>query len=499
MGVRLASPSRLHLRNGGLALATGVAVAAPAPGTPATSIALAEPLKDRHVFQRVGTSKAVPVTVNFTGSPSLIQARSIDEATGNPVTAWATIATSPSGTSCTGSITVPQGSWSKIQVTDGTTIVTGTKRFAVGARFATIGQSNMYFLGTSGTGIYPLSDKRTAAYIASAFKLLGNQKAGFAPGTPFGGAGGYGDGSTVESGTFQGDGLIRMANRLADQLGCVVLFLHYAVTGSSIEQWQTGGNCWEPFKTAALEIDGDFEQATWLQGENNTGTSMATYKVNLGNLLGNLWALTGRGASNFRLGVVGLGPAINYFGAEGNGGLVRKTQLEFVAENAANGVYYSSTAHDADLNGDNVHFTAFSHVRQGYRYAQGILVPGSVAGPKITGATRSGTTITVNVQHNRGTALLDGAGGNGSALLGWRVFDNGVQMAAPTTAIFGNAIRLTLASTPTGPVTLDYCMTNLPFGSTRNLASVVYDNDTVPGDTLGLPLQPCTVINVTGG
>ena len=105
--------------------------------------------------------------------------------------------------------------------------------------------------------------------------------------------------------------------------------------------------------------------------------------------------------------------------------------------------------------------------------------------------------MTVNVTQHGGSLLRDGAGGSGSSLLGFRVFDGGSPMTIISTAISGNTVILTLSATPSGVVTMDYAMENAPFGPTTSPASVCYDSQTIPRDSLGLPLQPKYLFTVS--
>ncbi len=154
--------------------------------------------------------------------------------------------------------------------------------------------------------------------------------------------------------------------------------------------------------------------------------------------------------------------------------------------------------------GDSVHRTPTSMGIEGKQLAKlmaaqdaGISKPG----PKITSATRSGLDVTGNIAHV-GT-LADGTGGTGAGLLGFRLFDSGIVGADKSAAftmsgIVGSTVLMVLGSEPLGTLTMDFGMANLPFGSsTPAAAAVLYDNDIVPGHTLGLALQPCAAITVS--
>ena len=483
--------------------------------TPATAITLTDVMADR-IYQRVGTSKTITVSGTYTGAGSKFEVRAVPDGTaiGSTGYAWTAFTAGISGGTFSTTLNVPQSSgWLNLQVRDyvnNSVYSVGTNKFGVGLLVATIGQSNMVGLAT-GVVYYPNSSnltRRTAGATATTWRRVGNYHAGFAPNTP---SSTYGTPQDTSANTTtgepysssgRGDGVVYMCNYLQATLGVLVGVLELARGGTSITTWAGSGSNWNNFITGANLVGGDFEAALWFQGENDAAAAMstATYQGYLDSLYAALLSQTGRSSSTFGFGVVGLGPANTYYVTEGNAARIRTAQLQFVAANS--NTYYASGAHDADLAGGDVHFIADSQGRMGKRYARGILaklglVANGIAGPYITGATKSGAVVTVNIAHVGGTSLADGAGGAGASLLGFRVYDDGSAATISSTSISGNTVVLTLSATPAGTVTMDYAMANAPYTNTRSLASVVYDNDTVTGDTLGLPLRPCATITVT--
>lgn len=363
---------------------------------------------------------------------------------------------------------------------------------------ALLGQSNMVNLSQS-TLNYPLADQQARRWTGSAWGYCGNVDLTntYPPDTL---SSTYG--ATYTSVAPHGDGLVYFVNRLRSSMATPVRTFEYASSGSNISQWQpvTGG-LYEAFKAASISAGTYCNAAIYYQGEDNanTGTSSASYQSSLLSILNGLKADTIK--PNFKMGVVCLGPGTTY-ATEGNMGIIRSAHLDFVAAHASDGAYLAACAHDMNLAGSNIHIDAASQARMGKRYAKGLLnqfgyLPYGAEGPKISSATRSGAVVTVNISQNGGTALADGAGGSGSALLGFRVYDAGSLCTISSTAISGNTVVLTLSATPAGSVTMDYAMANAPYGSTTAPASVVYDNDLVPGDTLGLPLQPHALMVVS--
>lgn len=361
---------------------------------------------------------------------------------------------------------------------------------------AMLGQSNMVNLSQAVVN-YPLADQQARRW-TGAWTYCGNVDLTntYPPGTPSSTYGG-----TRTNVSPNGDGLVYFVNRLRSTIGAPVKTFEYAASGSNISQWQpVTGSLYEAFKAAQIASGAYCNAAIYLQGESNAGTSSASYQASLLAILNGLRAETTK--SPFKFGVVCLGPGTTAWSTEGTLGVIRSAQLDFIAAQSENGAYFAASAHDANLAGNSIHFDAPSQARMGKRYAKGLLhqfgyLPYGAEGPKITSATLSDAAVTVHITQNGGTALADGAGGSGSALLGFRVYDGGSLCTINATAISGNTVVLTLSATPAGSVTMDYAMANAPYGSTTAPASVVYDNDLVPGDTLGLPLQPHALMAVS--
>lgn len=472
------------------------------PPTPASSITVTD-LDNLRVFQRVGSSRDITVAGTYGGSPSGIQARAVPDGTSLSSTgyAWTTIDAAPSGGTFSAALSVPTGGWYNIQVRDTAASVSdgGTNKWAVGIVVALLGQSNVADTFTNSSA-FPSGDARAVAYKPGAWNRIGYIADGYAAGTPF---------STYSAGTWtagvsaiDGDTLTYFANRLVASLGSPIAVLPYAVGGSTIDTWLPGtGANWTTFSAAAAAAGSDFEATIWLQGESDAGTSMSTYKTRLAAVHAGLLALNGRSATDHSLGVVPIASCYDTWKAAGTFGLVRTAHLEYVA--GASGAYIVNSALDADLGGNQVHYTFASHKRQAMRWAEWLIRAATgtlttMQGPVITSATRAGATVTVNVTQHGGTSLVDGAGGSGSALAGFRVYDGASLMTISSTSISGNTITLNLSATPSGAVTMDFAMKNFAFDADPPVAaSIVCDNQSIPGETRGIPLQPCPTITVT--
>lgn len=456
-------------------------------------------LLDYQVYQHAGGTKAVPVSGTVSGSDGVVEARIIDES-GVQLVAWTTVGTS-SGGSFSGSIVMPKGAtWGKVQarkVTNPGSTTVGTKRFGVGEWVVLAGQSNMEHLWTS-YATYPLSSSKVRGIEVKSsggttiYGRAGTWNDAYPPGTLYGNYPSYTSGDTDG-----GDGFVLFANQMSANLGCVIGVAAVAIGGTSIEEWQPGQPRWNNMIAALNTVGGDCGTVLWYQGENNSGDTSAAYNTKLDAIRNGMYTQTGRTSSTLAFGVVALGPCTTY-GAEGAFGSMRSIQIAYAAKP---GCFLAGSAADCSApSGDTVHINNASQQRMGRRYAKSLtayLAGSPKPGPKIASASRNGATITVSITGGTG-ALKDGAGGNGGSLQGFRVFDNGVAATISGTTISGSTVVLTLASAPSGTVTLDYAMANAPYGGTTTPApaAIVYDSDTVPGDTLGLPLLPCATITV---
>ncbi len=460
---------------------------------------------DWRVFQRVVGAKAIPVVGTYTGSPSLIEARAVDFTSGAAITAWTPIHSFPTGGNFSGSLTVPQGSWYRLQVRDGVNnsiTDAGNTRFGVGKLIAMLGQSNMHLRPTAGNQ-YPIGDKRLVWFNTSnVFQRVGNINDAI-PLNSVIGYPGYTTGYTQQA-SSSGDGFVIFGNLVAQSLNIPVCYIERAVSGSYISSWMTGGANWNDFVSAVTAAGGDFELAIWHQGENDAGAmSTATMKLRLADLHNQLKTLTGRNNTNFKLGIDGLGIGAYNGSVEGDFGKIRAAHEQFAAETA--GVFYSTSAHDTHTS-DGVHLHHTGYYKVGKREAKSYLAimgNGTTAsGPKIVSATRSGAVVTLNVVHAGGTTLSDGGDGSGTALTGFEVKVNGTPATISSTAITSNnTITLTLSTTPSGTVTVSYAMMNNPHSANSitapTLASIVYDNATYYLSTIGCPLRPLAAITVT--
>ncbi|PZQ44865.1 MAG: hypothetical protein DI551_09190 [Micavibrio aeruginosavorus] len=151
--------------------------------------------------------------------------------------------------------------------------------------------------------------------------------------------------------------------------------------------------------------------------------------------------------------------------------MVREVDLELIAEGyALRGV----ESHDLPL-GDNVHHTSAASeiiaVRQARveAYYAGETVTGSVFGPDITGATRSGSTLTCPVIQDGGTDFAPNANPQGFVF-----FQGSTMFTAVSVTPSANSIVIELSGVPTGAGELHHIW-GKNYGVT-DLANLLKDN-----------------------
>lgn len=128
---------------------------------------------------------------------------------------------------------------------------------------------------------------------------------------------------------------------------------------------------------------------------------------------------------------------------------------------------------------DQVHLTDAGFATAAARNAQAILRAKGVIsiggrGPVITGATRSGTTVTVTLSHDAGTDFTPA-----TAIEGFKFFDSGTAIGiTAATRVNASTVQLTLANAPTSETkTLYYGYDDM---LAINPSNILKDNDVLP-------------------
>lgn len=418
---------------------------------------------DGFIFQRSGATGTVSLTCEFTGVPASVQARLVNAGTSTPVAGhdWSTKIASPSGSSgVLNFANVPQGGFYQVQIRDSAdtaAITTPGNQFGVGVRIALIGQSNIEALSMLGTGT-PNAKLRVYDRYRSPGQWL-------APTT--------------------GAGAIELGNALVAALGgnIPVGLIQYAVSGAGLQSGSgvataTSGNTarywldetaaagipWHDFSTAMALIGPDVELIVYGQGESDaqTGVGVSTYGTALTTLIGKLRTLLG---ANKPVILPLLGQTNHPGTTAANWDTVRQAQIATAA--ALTGVSPVSK-HDLACDAGSPDMSAANFVIWGQRLGQklahalGLVSYGD--GPSISSvATVSSTVYDINLTHRGGTDITPVSP---TTITGLQ-FKDGSTVITPSTVVRQSAsvIRATLATAPTGAVTVQSAFGKTPTGA----------------------------------
>lgn len=484
--------------------ARGIHGGIPGPSTGASALTLTD--VNVKIFQRVGTTKDVPISGTYSGTPTGIQCQ-IPIVAGGTALTW-TNATNYSAVAgnwtakCPG---VPQGAWYTMQVRDNVnTSVTanGLFQFGVGVVIWAMGQSNVQNLWGVGEGAPGATvDQYTKDWNGTAWV-------------------------TPRDGTIgSGQGYMYLTNFVRSALGGTipVALIPSAIGGTSITCWQTVQTCWT--SAAASNSTGislcqngapcDAEIAIWQQGETdaqNGSTNPTTYYYQyLKNVHQQALTVTGRSAGQLKFGVASLGSFET--GSAYNDTFInniRQYDIGYPAGTVLDGVtpltgsFYLSSMQDLLLwPGQNPHWnngnccSIIQYWIAGRRYAASInkalgLTATGAEGPKITGQswTAGSPTLTLNITHSGGTNLAFGPntfGTSGSGMTyGFRVTDTTASSSVSVSSVSlgTNTITLTMGANAISGhnYSLAYGMDKNPFtqgaAGSDNQTHMIYDNQT---------------------
>lgn len=426
-------------------------------------------ITDDRIFQRdtATGNKSVTITGTYTGTPTAIQARIVEDGTSTEVVTWTTIDASPSAGTFSGAITVPEGGWYNVQVrySNDTGITDeGTNGWGIGILIGCIGQSNIQNWFTDGSGQTPNALLRK--YDPSGWAVLGAASNGA---TAFG-------------------------NRIITNLTSAVPvgLVDYAVSGAALRSEADGGSgywldtsassIYDDFKVAVTALGGELEFVIYGQGERDALSAVVTeaeYLATTGGLqdfIANQIRTDITNASDqtnlpFIIGLLGRGTA----GVDAHFQAIRNAQ-EYVATNVADCYRFMST--DLALV-DTIHLTPASYTTHGQRGAQVVLeLLGEETysrGPQIVNwRTVSSTQTDVTIAHDGGTDFTPV-----SAITGFEVLDDGTPVTI-SAAVNQSATVVRLTHTAiTGVRTARYL-----YGANPTVTSPVLDNS-----ALTLPLE----------
>ena len=279
----------------------------------------------------------------------------------------------------------------------------------------------------------------------------------------------------------------------------------HAVSTSQPDDWWFDpvdgvfGNSYDAWESAALASINPTELILWDQGESDAfkigstaqnfdPAKAADYEASLLAIFNKMRSIVG----TVPVLIVPIGRRGDSFFLSG-WQAIREIQQKIAAQ--YDWIFLAPEKFDLDLH-DDVHLSDTAYETQAVRIAQksrhvlGQALPTGVDGPEITSVSRSGTSVTVTIAHEKGTNFSPG-----SAIAGFEFWDggypangdiNGSEIAI-TSAVRTNSttITLTLASEPTGSEYLIYGQSSM-IPSRHNHSNLVVD-------TQGLPLRSAVI------
>lgn len=441
-----------------------------------------------------GVGRSISLSGTWTGTqPTGLQYRVVNESTNAVIQDWQTVSSTIDG----------GGTWScspLVPMSDNTTNPRCRVEFrchndtdartmlalpiSVGLAYAIYGQSNAMTIRGAGATAYTVAGYGYQWETANATWIGGTASA-----------------------AAVGNAL-QMAEVLSAEKGIPVGIHVYGVSGAGIGVLNvTGGGVgsspWlDDFvaeqQNAKVNTFGYFQpEIGWVQGENEANGSTITdsgvgYRAGIDTLLANM-AATGMflGGASPKLHVAIIGA---YLDAQANGDvnwpLMR--QILFGLSDKAN-VSISHSLFDM-THVDGFHYTQNAYKESARRFALSFLkTMGEIAydgrGPIVTGATRSGATITLAVNLNGASSI------SGTDLTNYQVaaaadtsFSSPLTISAGGVDVSGNTIQIVLSSDPGGPVMVRSFHSQTMGFSGMNPPSAIAQGSYADGTTI--PVEP---------
>jgi hypothetical protein len=436
-------------------------------------------LPSRRVYQRINGTATVPVSGTYTGTPSAISARIINAVTSAEVVGWLTVA-DPSvsqfstafssafgaGESDTwnGTLSVPQGGWYKIQYRFAdapAAVFTSINTIGVGDIWVFAGESQQSRMSTL-VSSPPTPSDRTVIFTGGTSWTLPGQIAGTG-----------------------GNGVIKFLNLMTAATNTPQACIQASVDGTAITDWEVADSAYTN-AVSRLTAVGGVSGILWHQGGTGIGNiTRADYKARLSTLRSGLQAA----ATVSRFGLFPLMQRTPAAESDLSVQEIRRAHYEYLTENPT--TINLGWVPDVPL-ADDVNQTASGSELIAESYAHALLHAMGIEtvnalGPVITGASRSGATVTLTVQHRSGTALKINSG---TVATGFQVLpretphSDASALAISSITLNPSAIVIALGADPATPVDVYH-----QYGR-FDAASPVYDNTVSLGRTTGNALQP---------
>ena len=393
------------------------------------------PIDDQFYNAASGTVDITPTgTCSLDGAT--IEARVKPFAGGADLVTWTALGTVASNAFGGTPITVPKEKGKyvlevRIQSDTGTT-ATQTQGWHPGFIAMVFGQSHLAAAFTSGSGTYNTNAS------GSVYTF---------------------DGTTFTAANTTGAGKVALFNILALHADCDVCLINDSGSGFPIDRWYDTATTaqYATMDAMADQIPGGISAFGLWQGDGNTNTgdTRATYLVKANGLLS---AIRTDNAASTPAAIMALGIANQAIGDDNSWENIRDAHVSLAtipfAPAGPNNIVMPT--YDLEQGVDEHHFTDAGTVegctRLGHAMARQYGYGGAnyAIPPRVTSATVSGTTVTINI-------ALDGASdltpNSGYTLITF--YDNGTPLAySGSTKISGTRIDYTLTSAPAGTLTM---------------------------------------------
>jgi hypothetical protein len=275
---------------------------------------------------------------------------------------------------------------------------------------------------------------------------------------------------------------IGVANSLADATGIPVGVAAAGVAGQPLALLKPATSNWNTVLVPLIaEIGGNVEAWVWSQGEAEglSADSYTNYVTDFGDLITGLRTLGGRSDAKVYVRVIGKDTTKTNTAPEITRAQDIRTILQGL-EGTYSDVYTSSAVLGVPYT-DNVHPTPSGLITLAKR--DGLTIArrgyGAIAydgrGPLVTGATRSGTTITLALDMNGAVSVA------GTGLTGYSVSsdDFATTLTISSAAVSGSTIVITLSSAPAGAVKVR-SFREANFADTSLALGTYSDGSTIP-------------------
>lgn len=460
-------------------LNTGQGGGGTAPPEPTDTASITSTYQERRVYPvsnadallaAGGTGAVAPITVSgtYVGTPSVIQIRSVDFTTGAEVSPWTTIISGPIGGTWSGTFQLREyEGWQKLQsraATTGSATSTTVNRIGAGILIGIEGQSQARYLasnvdGTTG-GVSNVPNDLVSVYAMDGTLAA---TAGIAY-TDYPARAWHWAGDTYTSGALTclaggGAGVAAGGDLLKNNLHVPVGFIINAVGGRTISE--LNGTPDRPNAQTNYDNVGQPHYVAWVaQGGNDlSGVTESAYSANLETWRN--WHLANTVYTPRKKFLIAPLARRTSSGSAAECLAIRKAQMDHITAHSSD-TLFAGWGYDITL-ADGIHQDLAGNVLHGSRLAGAILddlVPTyeSSDGPYITGGTRVGAVLTLNVAFDRGTALesnLTEASGSLSAA-GFEVIrvSDSAALTVSSISLGTNTITLSLSADPGSAVAI---------------------------------------------